>query len=197
MPSKATCFPARLGSGNALLTGLSIQQGRRSVDSAKVEFRAASSALRGRRLKSHGRTVIPRRLWHQLQPGRDRHLRQRLSQPRPHRFAELRHSDPRIAKPGYRVCDADELHSLFGYPPNPNVKAIGATAFAPNGLPTTPGAIGIQAFPSTLPTTYVYHYSLDMQQDVGFRTVLTVGYSGQPGPAYLLPLRSECRSVRA
>jgi len=63
--------------------------------------------------------------------------------------------------------------NLTGYPANPNT----ITSFGANGLPTT-GAVGVQIFPSTLPTTRVHHYSLDTQYDLGHQFVASLGYQG-------------------
>jgi hypothetical protein len=84
---------------------------------------------------------------------------------------------PSAPNPGILYATATNIHSLFGYPPNPNVIAKGKAAFAPNGLPSS-GVIGVTAFPSTLPTMYVMHYSFDMEYDLGLRNVFTLGYSG-------------------
>lgn len=87
-------------------------------------------------------------------------------------------STPSSPNPGIVYNVASNVHSLFDYPPNPNVTAIGATFFGPNGLPTSGSPIQVTAFPSTLPTMYVQHYSLDMEYDLGWRNVFTLGYSG-------------------
>ncbi len=84
---------------------------------------------------------------------------------------------PTAPNPGILYATAKNIHSLFGYPANPAVVSKGSTAFGPNGLPSS-GAIQVTAFPSTLPTMYVMHYSLDMQYELGFQDVFTLGYSG-------------------
>jgi hypothetical protein len=65
------------------------------------------------------------------------------------------------------------VHDLTGYPANPNT----ISTFGTNGLPTT-GAVGVQIFPGTLPTTRVHHYSVDAQYDLGHQFVASVGYQG-------------------
>jgi len=68
---------------------------------------------------------------------------------------------------------SSDAHNLNGYPVNPNTVA----SFGANGLPTT-GSVGIQIFPSTLPTMRTHHYSLDAQYDLGHQFVASLGYQG-------------------
>ncbi|HXE32459.1 MAG TPA: TonB-dependent receptor [Verrucomicrobiae bacterium] len=65
------------------------------------------------------------------------------------------------------------VHNLAGYPVNPNT----ISSFGANGLPTT-GSVGVDVFPSTLPTARAYHYSLDSQYDLGHDFVASLGYEG-------------------
>lgn len=69
-----------------------------------------------------------------------------------------------------------DVHSLFGYPPNPHA----IVSFNANHLPTTVPA-QVVAFPSDLPTAYLYHYSLDTELNVGHNWVATLGYQGSTG----------------
>lgn len=64
-------------------------------------------------------------------------------------------------------------HDLTGFPANPNT----VSSFGPNGLPTT-GTVNVEIFPGTLPTTRVYHYSLDTQYDLGHQFIASLGYQG-------------------
>lgn len=68
---------------------------------------------------------------------------------------------------------SSSVHAANGYPANPNTKS----AFGANGLPTT-GSVGIQIFPSTVPTTRVHHYSLEAAYDVGYQSVASLTYQG-------------------
>jgi hypothetical protein len=65
------------------------------------------------------------------------------------------------------------VHDLSGFPANPSTVSV----FGPNGLPTT-GAVGVEIFPGTLPTTRVHHYSVDAQYDLGHQFVASLGYQG-------------------
>jgi carboxypeptidase family protein len=68
-------------------------------------------------------------------------------------------------------------NNLYGYPSNPNA----ILTFGPNGLPTSGVGLGVQIFPNTLPTQRVYHYSGDMQYDLGHQYVMSLGYQGSLG----------------
>jgi hypothetical protein len=76
--------------------------------------------------------------------------------------------DPNIV---YNV--ASDPKSLFGYPSNPH--AVGG--FNAANLPTAGGA-SVIAFPSTVPTIYTQHFSLDTQFQLPWSVVATVGYQG-------------------
>jgi hypothetical protein len=68
---------------------------------------------------------------------------------------------------------ATDIHSIFGYPPNP----AAITTFDSNNLPVTGSAFiaGFQSHPKTIAN---YHYSFDMQYQLPFNSVFTVGYQG-------------------
>jgi hypothetical protein len=67
--------------------------------------------------------------------------------------------------------------SLFGYPPN----SATIVKFNSAGLPTSGGPIAVVAYPSSLPTQYTYHYSLDTQYDLGHGWIASLGYQGSEG----------------
>jgi hypothetical protein len=80
---------------------------------------------------------------------------------------------PSSTNPGIIYAPSADVHSLTGYPPNPNT----VVSFGSNGLPTT-GQVSVSIFPNTLPTMRVHHYSLDMQYDLGHNLIMTLGYLG-------------------
>ncbi len=82
-------------------------------------------------------------------------------------------STPTSPNPGIVYSVPSDVHSLYGYPPNPNV----TNPFGANGLPSS-GEVGLTAFPADMPTMYSEHYSLDTQYDLGKQFVATVGYQG-------------------
>jgi hypothetical protein len=169
-------FSVRMGSGSALLTGLYLQRGTNlwnpqhwnlgpefgfawtpAANNGKLVFRGGyginynqnEMAITTQVYYNPGITVSPNFVM----------------------------STPSSPNPGIVYATATSIHSLYGYPPNPNVVSTSANAFGSNGLPTT-GATAVNAFPTNMPTLYVEHYSLDMEYDMGFRNVFTLGYSG-------------------
>lgn len=84
---------------------------------------------------------------------------------------------PSSPNPGIVYNTATNVHSLYGYPANPNVLSTSSTYFGPNGLPTA-STTSLTAFDQNMPTQYIEHYSFDTEYDMGARTVFTLGYSG-------------------
>ena len=81
---------------------------------------------------------------------------------------------PTADVPGLLYATATDIHSLFGYPPNPAT----ITAFGPDNLPTNGSPIFVTGFPSHPKTISNYHYSLDMQYQFPYDMVFTLGYQG-------------------
>jgi hypothetical protein len=80
---------------------------------------------------------------------------------------------PTDTNPGIIYATPSDVHSLFGYPPNPNT----IVSFGSNGLPTT-GTVGVTAFENRMPTMYTEHFSLDTETSIGGQWVFTLGYLG-------------------
>jgi hypothetical protein len=76
--------------------------------------------------------------------------------------------------------------TITGYPRNP---VLGTGTNPANGLPNT-GAIEIYGAPRSLPTAYVYRYSLEGQYQLPLSLVATLGYQGSSGHKFvrILPL---------
>ena len=82
-------------------------------------------------------------------------------------------STPSSPNPNIVYQVPSDIHSIYGFPPNPNT----ITTFGPNGLPTT-GQVSVTAFERNMPTMYTEHYSLDTETDLGYQFVFTLGYQG-------------------
>jgi hypothetical protein len=65
------------------------------------------------------------------------------------------------------------VHDPNGYASNPN----GIVAFGSNNLPTT-GRVDLTALPANWPTTYVYHFTLGGEYDLGHQWVASIEYQG-------------------
>ncbi|HLV96579.1 MAG TPA: carboxypeptidase-like regulatory domain-containing protein [Candidatus Acidoferrales bacterium] len=82
-------------------------------------------------------------------------------------------STPNSPNPGIIYAISSDVHSIYGYPANPNA----VVSFGPNGIPTT-GQVNVGIFPRDLPTMRTHHYSLQAQYDLGHDTVASLGYQG-------------------
>jgi hypothetical protein len=84
--------------------------------------------------------------------------------------------NPTQINPNILYAVSSSPTNIFGYPANPFTK----TTFNSVGLPTA-GSANLSALPGNLPTEYEYHYSFDMQVDLGYSFVMTAGYVGSSG----------------
>lgn len=82
-------------------------------------------------------------------------------------------NNPTCAGTGIVYQVPSDVHSIFGYAPNPNT----ITKFSANNLPLT-GAAFVTGFPSHPKTIANYHFSLDMQYQLPYNTVASLGYQG-------------------
>ncbi|HXO31861.1 MAG TPA: hypothetical protein VN901_05920, partial [Candidatus Acidoferrales bacterium] len=83
-------------------------------------------------------------------------------------------TNPSCAGNGIFYQTAADVHSIFGYAPNP----AAITTFGSNNLPISGSPISVAAFLSNPKTTANYHYSLDIQDQLPFNSVFTLGYQG-------------------
>ena len=83
-------------------------------------------------------------------------------------------SNPSCAGNGILYETAGDVHSIFGYAPNP----AAITNFGPNNLPLTAQPIGVTGFQANPKTIVNYHYSLEAEYQFPFQTVATIGYLG-------------------
>ncbi len=83
-------------------------------------------------------------------------------------------SNPTCAGNGILYQTAGDIHSIFGYAPNP----AAITNFGPDNLPLTAQPIFVTGFQANPKTIVNYHYSLEAEYQFPFQTVVTIGYLG-------------------
>jgi hypothetical protein len=170
-------YSVRFGAGNALLTGMSIKRGGNLWNPQKFNF-SPQFGFAYSPPANNGRLVFRGGFGLNFNQEEIAISSQIFSNPGLTISPSFVMSTPSSPNPGIVYATPSNVHSLYGYPPNPNVIAKGATAFGPNGLPASGSAIQVVAIPPNLPTMYVMHYSFDMEYDIGLRSVFTLGYSG-------------------
>lgn len=88
-------------------------------------------------------------------------------------FPTFSMSTPSSPNPGIIYAVSSNIHSIYGYPSNPN----SIVSFGANGLPTT-GSVNVSIFPGTLPTMRVQHYSAQAEYEFGHNIIASLGYQG-------------------
>ena len=81
---------------------------------------------------------------------------------------------PSSPNPGIVYAVSSDLHSLTGFPANPNT----VLSFGANGLPASGPAVNVVIFPGDLPTLRVHHYSLQTEYEFATNYVFSLGYQG-------------------
>jgi len=90
-------------------------------------------------------------------------------------------TSPTNINPNILYAVSTNVHSVSGYPANPSAITTFIPAGMPNaGLPTA-GHANLDGLPGNMPTQYLEHYSLDVEQDFGHAIVLNLGYVGGLG----------------
>lgn len=165
-------YAVHFGTGSSLLTGMTVRKGSSQWNPQKLNFgpqfgfawtpRAYNSrvVIRGGFGLNYNQEEIAISAQSYFNPGLE-------VQP------NFTMSTPSSPNPGIVYSVPSDVHSLYGYPPNPNT----IVTFGANGLPTS-GQVSVNAFRNNLPTMYTEHYSLDTQTDLGAQFVLTLGYQG-------------------
>ncbi|MGB6303005.1 MAG: TonB-dependent receptor [Acidobacteriaceae bacterium] len=91
-------------------------------------------------------------------------------------------TNPTCAGNGILYQTASNINSIFGYPPN----SAAISTFGPDNFPTNyGGGIGVIGFPSNPKTIATYHYSLEMEYQLPYESVFTIGYNGNLTRHYL------------
>jgi hypothetical protein len=85
-------------------------------------------------------------------------------------------TSPASIDPNIEYAVSSGPTNIFGYPANKSV----ITTFNAAGLPTVGGA-NLGAFPNNMPTEYLEHYSLEVEQDFGHAIIANLGYTGSEG----------------
>ncbi|HTU49046.1 MAG TPA: carboxypeptidase regulatory-like domain-containing protein [Acidobacteriaceae bacterium] len=84
-------------------------------------------------------------------------------------------ANPTCAGNGILYETAGNVNSIFGYAPNP----AAITTFDSSNFPVNYGTgIFVTGFQSNLKTIATYHYSLQMEDQLPFESVFTLGYNG-------------------
>ncbi len=83
-------------------------------------------------------------------------------------------TNPTCAGNGILYETAGDIHSLFGYAPNPAT----ITKFGPDNLPMNGQPIFVTGFQSNPKTIATYHYSLETEYQLPYNSVATLGYLG-------------------
>lgn len=83
-------------------------------------------------------------------------------------------SNPTCAGNGILYETAGNINSIFGYAPNP----AAITTFGSDNLPTNGQPIFVTGFQANPKTISNYHYSLQVEYQLPFESVATIGYLG-------------------
>ena len=83
-------------------------------------------------------------------------------------------ANPTCAGNGILYEAATNIHSIFGYAPNP----AAITKFGTDNLPTGKQAIFVTGFEANPKTIATYHYSLETEYQLPYDSVATLGYLG-------------------
>lgn len=165
-------YSVRFGQGADMLTGMTIRKGGDLWEAQKVNF-GPQLGFAWNPLMSHQRFVIRGGFglnYNQEEIAISGNVN---GNPGLTVSPSFSMNTPTSTNPGIVYAIPSDVHSLFGYPSNPNT----ISTYGKNGLPTT-GTVGVTAFPNRMPTMYSEHWSLDTQADLGGQFVLTVGYQG-------------------
>lgn len=165
----------QLGTGNSLLTGLAMRQGGNLYSAWKnnwgpqVGFAWTPASQNGRFVVRGGAGLNYNQEEIAIAANGLNNV--------PHVVnASFNSTSPSQINPDIIYGVPSDVHSLLGYPANPNTLVSYNTAY----LPTT-GTVSVTGFPATIPTQYTYHYSLDTEMQVRNNWVATLGYMGSIG----------------
>ena len=165
-------FSARFGSGSAMLTGMTIQKSGDLWNAQKLNFgpQVGFAWMPG---TYHQRVVVRGGFGLNYNEEEIAISANVFGNPGATVSPSFTLNLPSSPNPGIVYSVPSDVHSIYGFPPNPNT----ITTFGSNGLPPTQ-MVTVTAFDNNMPTMYVEHYSLDTQTDLGYQFIFTLGYQG-------------------
>jgi hypothetical protein len=166
-------YSVRFGSGSAMLTGLTVQKGGSLWTAQKFNF-GPQVGFAWTPAFYHQRVVIRGGFGLNYNEEEIAISANVFGNPGATVSPSFTMNLPSSPNPGIVYQIPSDVHSLYGYPPNPNTIS---SAFGTNGLPLT-GQTSVTAFDTNMPTMYSEHYSLDTQTDLGAQFIFTLGYQG-------------------
>ena len=165
----------KFGSGATLLTGIAIHTGIGAWNAQTLNF-GPQVGFNWSPIASNGKVVF--RGGYGLNYNQEQIANSNVNDGNPPGTSSVPGSskNPSQINPNILYAVSSSPTNIFGFPPNPHT----ITTFNSAGLPTA-GSANVGALPGNLPTEYAHHYSLDMQVDLGYSLVMTVGYVGSSG----------------
>jgi Carboxypeptidase regulatory-like domain len=162
----------RFGSGPNLLTGITIRTGIGAWNAQTLNF-GPQVGFNWSPAQSNGKVVF--RGGYGLNYNQEQIANSNANDNNPPGTSSVPGSskNPSQINPNILYAVSSSPTNIFGFPANKNT----VTTFNAAGLPTAGGA-NLNALPGNLPTEYSHHYSFDMQVDLGYALVMTVGYVG-------------------
>jgi hypothetical protein len=163
------------GSGTSLLSGITIRTGIGAWNAQKLNF-GPQVGFNWSPTLSNGKVVF--RGGFGLNYNQEQIANSNANDGNPPGTSSVPGSskNPTQINPNILYAVSSSPTNINGFPSNPHT----ITTFNSVGLPTA-GSANLGALPGNLPTEYSYHYSFDMQVDLGYSVVMTVGYIGSSG----------------
>jgi len=162
------------GSGTNLLTGITIRTGIGAWNAQKLNF-GPQIGFNWSPVAAEGRIVFRGGYGLNYNQGQIANTNTNDFNPPGTSTVPGSSRSPTQINPNILYATSSSPTNIFGFPPNPHT----ITTFNSVGLPTAGSAnLGALPGPSNLPTEYSHHYSLDMQVDLGYSFVMTIGYIG-------------------
>jgi hypothetical protein len=162
------------GSGATLLSGISIRTGIGAWNAQKLNF-GPQVGFNWSPAQSNGKVVFRGGYGLNYNQGQIANTNANDGNPPGTSSVPGSSKNPSQINPNILYAVSSSPTNIFGFPANPHT----ITTFNSAGLPTG-GNANLTALPGpgNLPTEYSHHYSFDMQVDLGYALVMTVGYVG-------------------